>query len=123
MTVGEVVDLSIDFFKELAWEPLLKGLLAKLFTAVPLLGWGPIGYVITFLVMKYGDQLYEAFKLLVEVKTIKFVNKALQKDYDTASLSLKIIAEQKGIASEDYKKARDVEKENLSKYVRFDIAR
>lgn len=112
-----------DLFKELIWHALVKAALQRLFALVPLLGWGPIGYVISFFAMKYADQLYDAVKLLIQIELIVFRNKETEKAFNTASVKLKIVARDKGLDSAEYKEARDEDKKSLSQMVMYDIAR
>lgn len=58
-------------------------------------------------------------KLAVDLEAITLVNAEHKRDYDKASVVLKIIAIDKGIDSDEFKKARDNAKIALSKYVRF----
>lgn len=112
-----------DLFKELVWHSLVKAALSRLFLAVPFLGWGPFGYVISYFAMKYADELYDAVKLLIEVEVIVFRNKEFEKSYNDASVKLHIIAKDKGIDSPEFRSARDEDKKRLSDLVRFNVAR
>lgn len=110
-------------FKSLVWDALIKAALARLFLAVPLLGWGPIGYVITWAVMKYSGELYAAIRQFIRLEEIAFRNEGHQKAYEAAALKLHLIAIQDGVDSESFRKQREIEKYLLSKFVRFDVAR
>lgn len=115
--------LVLDTFKELLWDHIVRATLTKIFVKVPLLGWGPIGYVISNLVFKYSDELYSALSFFIEVKLIVLKNKKLQQEYAAASLRLRQVALSSGIESVEFRKARDEDKDALSKFVRFDVAR
>lgn len=112
-----------DLFRDLVWHAIVKAALGRLFLLVPLLGWGPIGYIITYFAMKYADQLYEGVRLLIEVEVIVFRNKEFEKAYDDASVKLHIIAKDKGIDSPEFRSAREENRKRLSDLARFNVAR
>jgi hypothetical protein len=107
----------MDLFKDLVFDTLVKAALQRLFSLVPLLGWGPLGMVISFYLTKFADLLYSGVKEFVEVESIPIKNEALRKEFDRASVKLKIIAGGKGIDSPEFREARNADKENLLKLV------
>lgn len=111
---------QIDIFKELLWDSIIRKGLAALFAKIPLLGWGPIGYVLTFFIMKWSDQIYELVVEFIDVSRIVFKNETLQKEYDKASVRLKLVAKGFGWTSPEFEEARDANREHLSNFVRFD---
>ena len=123
MITVNLLDGIFDIFKELVWDNLVKATLAEIFVAVPLLGWGPIGYVITALVTKYSDKLYNGINKVVDLKVIALKDEELKKEYDSANIKLKIIANSYGINSSEFEVARVANKKYLSQFVRFDRAR
>lgn len=112
-----------DLFKQLVWDTLVKAALQRLFLLVPFLGWGPIGTIITWLVLKYADQLYDAVALYINVELISYRNIEFGQTYAAAEMNLKQIAADKGIDSQEFQDARTVEKQALSNVVKFDPAR
>lgn len=116
----EAVD---DLFRELVWGSLVKAVLGRIFAAVPLLGWGPIGFVVAFFVNKIASEIYDDVKELIKLEVIEFRNKEFEKAFNTTSVKLKIIAREKGIESPEFRSARDADKIALSKLARFGVAR
>lgn len=121
--MSDAVDTAIDLFKTLVWDNLIKAALADLFASVPLLGWGPIGYVITALVIRFSDKLYAGVKLFIEVKEIVFKNESLKNEYGRRSVELKIVAHDYGILSPEFEKAHEKNRNAMADFVRFDVAR
>jgi|WetSurMetagenome_2_1015567.scaffolds.fasta_scaffold559515_2 hypothetical protein len=123
MITVNLLDGIFDIFKELVWDNLVKATLTEIFVAVPLLGWGPIGFVITSLAVKYSDKLYNGINKVVDVKAIALKDEILKREYDSASIKLKIIANSYGINSSEFEVSRVAHKNYLSQFVRFDRAR
>lgn len=112
------MDLS-DIFKSLVWDTLVKAALSQLFLAVPLLGWGPIGYVVSWLAVYFTDKLYAVVKTAVDLEVITLRNEEHKKEYAGAAVRLKLIAKSKGVDSPEFMKAREEQKLALSRFVRF----
>lgn len=110
-------------FKSLVWDQLVKLALSRLFAAVPLLGWGPIGWVVSWAVNWVATKIFDAVKLFIELEAIVFRNKQAQKEFETASIKLRLIAMGSGEGSPEFLAAREEHKSALSKFVRFDSAR
>lgn len=108
-----------DTLKDLVWDVLIQAALAKVFSAVPWLGWGPIGAVVTVVVGLVADQLFDGMKMVFDMNKIPFVNAAHLKAYETGSVKLKLIARDKGIDSPEFKEARLATREELSTFVQF----
>lgn len=106
-------------FKALVWDALVKAAIARLFAAVPFLAWGPVGFLVSHLLTKFADKLFEAASMAIAMEKIILTNEAHLKEYERASVKLKIIAREKGIESPEFKEARDAEKAALSKFVQF----
>lgn len=109
-----------DIFKKLVWDSLIKFALQQLFLAVPLLGWGPIGYVVTWIATYFTDKLFVALKLAVDLEMIVLRNEEHKREYTLAALDLKHIIKEKGLNSPEFKKAREKHQEALARFVRFD---
>ena len=110
-----------DYFKDLVWDELVNAALGKLFAAVPFLGFWPISMAVTWLVVKYSDIFYHALKMMLQLEKILFVNEAHQKAFDRSSVILKILANTKGIDSEEFRSAREENKRHLSTFTRFAV--
>jgi len=112
-----------DLFEDLVWNTLVNYGLQLLFQAVPFLGWGPIGSFVSWLVLKYADQLYQALVLLIDVNVIAFRNQQFGQSFATAEVNLKQIAGKNGIDSQEFQDARVTAKQDLSNVIKFDPAR
>lgn len=114
------MDLS-GLFKSLVWDTLVKVALQQLFLAVPLLGWGPIGYVVSWVVVKLTDKLYDVTKTAVDLEVIVLRNEEHRREYAVAAVKLKLIAKSKGVDSPEFKNAREEHQQALSRFVRFAV--
>ena len=106
-------------FNDFLWTPIVKLILAQIFKLLPFLAWGPLGPIVTWMVTWLAGKLFDAFKEFIDVTIIPFKNAEHQKAYDLASVTLKIIAHDHGVDSEEFRKARDENKQKLSDFVRF----
>lgn len=117
--------LDVDYgnlFKDLVYDTLVKQavskLLSKMVGVVTIPIFGPfIGSAISFLITYVANLIYAPLDEFVDMKQIVLKDKDLQKKYDTESLKLKVIAQEKGIDSPEFKKERDVSKQALANFV------
>lgn len=112
-----------DLVKVLLWDVLVKAALQRLFLLVPLLGWGPIGMVVSHYAFKLTDFMYEQMADYISITIIAARNKKFESEFNKAAINLKLIAMQKGIQSDEYRSAREQHKKALSDFVRFNPAR
>lgn len=111
-----------NLFKEIVWDSIVKLAIKKIFLALPKwLGSAFFSPIITYIVVEITDKIYEALKELVNLEVILFKNESAQKAFAKAHLSLKKIALEKGIESEEFKKEKEHAKETFAKLVRFDV--
>jgi hypothetical protein len=108
-----------NLFKEWVWDNLVEAGLTALFTQVPALAVWPIKPILSYIIRLYADRLFSAIKLCVDLQAIAFVNEAHKRAFDKASVTLKIIAHDKGLDSPEFKNARENAKTELAKYVHF----
>lgn len=99
-----------DVFKSLAWDTLVTTGLDELN-----LDFWPINVIIRF----FTTKLYEQLRLQFDLGAIAFLNAEHKAAFDKADVTLKIIASDKGIDSDDYKRAKENAKIALSKFERF----
>ena len=59
---------------------------------------------------------------MVKIETIQIQDEIHQKSFERAQLKLKIIAKEKGIDSQEFKDAREKEKQALRKLILFNDA-
>jgi hypothetical protein len=108
-----------DTFKELVFDAVVKAGIARLFTALPFLGWGPIGIIVSWALTLLADRLYEALSLAIEMEKISIRNEQSRKAYDRALVVLRIVAREKGLESEEFRRSKNEAKEALSRLVRM----
>lgn len=108
-----------DLFKNLVWDNLIALGIEKLFRLLPFLGWGPIGFLVSKIIWKFSDVLFEVTDTFIDVKEIPIRNNNLRKEFDRESVKLMIIAREKGIDSIEFKTERENAKKSLSNLVRF----
>lgn len=110
-----------SLFKDLIWDNLVRAAIKKLFAALPILSWGPIGWFVTRVIYKYADVLYIELRDAAKIKSIALRNKQLEKQFHLASIDLKVIAMNKGEESDEYIKAKEIAKDKLSDLVRITL--
>lgn len=98
------------FFKFLVWDSLVTAAMTQLG-----INFWPINVILRY----FTDQLFAATKLVVDLQAIAFINDQHKAEFDRAALKLKIFANNYGIESEEFKRARDEAKKSLSKFIRF----
>ena len=108
-----------DQFKDLIWDMVVRALLTKLLAAVPFLAWGPLAPLVSFVITQIADKIYDLIVEYIEFSSISIRNLEHRKAFDAASVKLKILARDKGIDSEEFKKAREEQRKALSQFVRF----
>jgi hypothetical protein len=114
----EVVPSQLtSVLNELLWKPLVKAGLAKLFAAVPFLGWGPIGWAVTLVVNLFAEKLFEAVRLAIDLQAIVLLNEEHRKAFDKASVVLKIVGTEKGIESDEFENQRQLAEDAMDKFV------
>ena len=120
MTTGadENLDHAEMIFKSLLWDPLVQSVILYVLASLHLTFW-PVRPAVSALFKTLGDELYDHLKLAIDVGAIVFVNREHETAYQKASVTLKIIAHDKGVDSDEFKKAREEAKIALSKFVRF----
>lgn len=110
--------MNRDFFKVLVFDTLVKAAIKRLFVVVPLLGFGPIGVLVGFLIQKFADMAYEESKEMIIMNMIKFKNEANQKEFDSAFIKLKHI--EKTASKEELNAAIKEAQKRMARFVRFD---
>lgn len=106
-------------FKDLFWDLSVQAALTALFAYVPVLNVWPLRGIVTGIITLFTDKMYSLMKLLIDVTAIKFTNGEHQRAFDSAAVKLKIIAHDRGIDSDEFRKAREDAKASLSRFVRF----
>ena len=112
------MDLS-KIFKDLVWDALVSLALKKLFAAIPFLGWGPIGWVVTLLASKLSAYLFDALHEVIDLQLIIIRKNELAQEYAKSAYELKLLAETKGIDSDEFKAEREKAKLALARFIKF----
>jgi hypothetical protein len=113
------LDHAQDIFKSLIYDNLVSLALNALFAYASFLNIPGIRQAITFIVTRFADFLFTGLKLVTDLTAIHLVNKIAEDQYARASVTLKIIARNKGIDSKEFKDARELAKIALAKFVSF----
>lgn len=107
----------MDFFKELVWQNAIEEALSLLFTKMPLLGIGPLAPLVTWVVTKLTDVLYEKIKMLVDVKSVALKNDGLRREWEISNATLYHYALEYGEDSPQFKEERNAHKDHWRKLV------
>ncbi len=78
-----------------------------------------LGPIIRSVIGLFSGKLYEVIRLAVDIKAIHFVNADHLHAFEKASVTLAIIARDKGPESDEFKRVKADAKNALSKFVRF----
>jgi len=118
-TVNPKLEFAERLFKTLVWDNLISAALVALFAGASWLAWPPMRQIITGVVLKTADWLFKNFKLVVDLEAIAFLNHEHEVAYNSAYVGLREIAERAGENSEEFKRARENAKADLSKFGRY----
>ena len=99
-----------SIFKGLAWDNLVSGVLLYFKIDV----W-PLNSFIRLIT----DKLFDLFKTSFDLQAIVFINDQHKDAFTKAMVTLKIIAHDKGIDSQEFRKAKENAKEYLAQFVHF----
>lgn len=108
--VNPVLTGAEDLFKKLVWDNLVTAALTA---------FGVNFSVVRWVVGFFTDKIYEIFRTLFDEGALIFLNEAHKRAFDDATVSLKIIGQQKGIDSDEYKKAKSNAQAALSAFLKF----
>lgn len=108
-----------DLFQSLVWDNLVQAGLTALFVQVPFFAMWPIAPIIRYLTNLFASQLFSQMRLTVDLGLISLLNAQAARAFEDASVTLKIIGQEKGIDSDEFKKARSDAKAALAQFVRF----
>lgn len=121
MTTSAYASLTAaqQIFKDLIWTPMIQAGETYIETAVPALSLPVVKQLDEYTINAITDMAFNSLMLVIDVEAIKLVNSAHQSAYDTASVQLLIVAQEKGIASSEYSQALSAAAAALSKFTRF----
>lgn len=123
MPPNQLQNNSVDAVKELLWDNIVKQSMARIFVALPLLGWPPFALVVNHLVKIYSDYLFEALRGFLSEEMILFKNENALKQFKKSAALLHEIAQTKGIGSVEFRETRNENKKLFEDFVRYDVAR
>lgn len=118
-SVNPTVTKAQDLFKDLVWDVLVDAELTALFVYVPALKIWPIGPIIKMVAHSFSDKIYSGVRLALDMQTVIFLNNKHYKEFSKATVTLKIIARDKGVDSDEYKNAKRNAKDALASFVHF----
>lgn len=111
--------MTEQVFKDLVWNPGVKALEIQLDTAIPILNIPVVHQLEEGLIEMVGNLIFSTLVMVVDVEAIRLVNDEHQAAYTDAALKLRVIGHDKGIDSDEFKKARDDAKADLSRFTEF----
>lgn len=121
MTTSAFPELSQaeQIFKDLVWEPMLKAGESWLEVELPFLSLPVIKPLGEEVVSVITDGIFRALVQVLDVTAIRWKVSADQDAYTVASLQLLIVAQESGVQSDAYQKARDVARQALSQFTQL----
>lgn len=108
-----------QMFKDLIWDPGIRAGQISLEGELPFFALPGIKQIEEGVIRELSDWVFYQFVLSVDLAAIKLVNHEHQSAYDSASEHLSIVAIEKGIDSDEFKKAREDAKIALSRFTHF----
>lgn len=118
--IASITDVNAgDLFKDLVWSAVIKAATAALLRAIPFLAGWPWSMIAGVVVELVGGFVYDQLKDVYNFESTAIVNEAHRREYDSASIKLKLIARDKGIQSDEFKQAREKYADALAKFVKF----
>jgi len=114
---GGPADGVMDVFRDLVWDQLVKLAISKIIGLAPFLSWGPVGFIVGKVVTYVAGMLYEELHEAVNFQVIILKHASHHRAFVDSQITLKSIAELKGINSQEFKNAREIHKAALAKFV------
>jgi len=106
-----------EILRILAKEVLVPLILKRLIAQLPFLGWPIIGPIASIALNWIVGKVVDELALFIDFTAIAFRNDKARREFDRAGIALSIIAEQKGVESNEFKEAREQYKNALSDLV------
>lgn len=106
-------------FLSLAWDRLAQLAFTALVTKIPILGFGPFGVIVKYIINKFADELYFALKEKIAIDKIEMQNDELNAEFKNSSAKLKLIGLKYGLDSKEYADAIQIFKTNLDRLISF----
>ncbi len=112
-------DKGLDTFKTLVYDPLIDVVVKKIIASASFLSFGPIAFIITAVVGLVADKIYAALKEIINFQYVLLLNEQHHAAFVEANQSLRKIAKEKGIDSEEYRNARSKRRSALAIFARY----
>lgn len=106
-----------SWVKSLTFDVIVKAAIQRLFLAVPFLGWGPIGLVVSHYIIMFADFGYDIGREIVVGWSYKFKNEAHQAAFDDEMIKLKMIEADPSATEEDIKNAIKKAQDKMAEFV------
>lgn len=110
-----------DLFKDLVFDVIAREVIRRLLVMIPLLSFGPIGFLVTELLMKFAKMFYDYQKEVIKFYRFEFINETNQKAFDEQMQNLKKLETDPNATDEDRKKALDEAKKKMAHLVRYSV--
>ena len=105
-----------QIFKNIIWTPMIKAGETWLETEVPFLAFPVVKELDEIAIQAITDWTFSQIVLIVDIAAIRLVNTAHQAAYDAASEKLVVVAQEKGIGSDEYKAAQSQALSDLARF-------
>lgn len=117
--ISKPLDQAENIFKLGVWDTLVTAGEVFLFSKLPFLSIWPLKGAVSYLLKIFSENIYSSFKILIDVNAIALLNLEHKKAFDQESVKLKIIAQDYGIDSEQFKIERENAKKVLAQFVSY----
>ena len=118
-TAHPVLDEVEHIIKKVLWDSFTTVGVNAFFAWAPWLAIPVVRPAVNFILVSFSDFLFSVFKENVDMAAIPIINKQYKDKFTRASVTLKIIARDKGIDSDDFKYARQLAKDSLDKFIHW----
>lgn len=108
-----------DLFHDTVWKAGVEGALTAIFTQAPWLNAWPLRPITQALIRFGAEKLFQQIKLFIDLKAISLVNAQHKRDFEKASVTLRVIAIKHGVHSEEFKNARENAKALFAEFARY----
>lgn len=110
-----------DLFKDLVFDVIAREVIRRLLVMIPLLSFGPIGFLVTELLMKFAKMFYDYQKEVIKFYRFEFINETNQKAFDEQMQNLKKLEVDPNATDEQKKQALDEAKKKMAYLVRYSV--
>lgn len=116
-SVNPILETSEQIFKSLVWDNLVKAELTSLYASSTILTF--FKPLIDAIMTVITNSLFSNFKTYIDLGAVQLLDSQAESTFRTASITLAILAHDKGVNSDEFKKARENAKSALSTFIRY----